>query len=66
MKWFYDLKIARRLMILNLAATVALFTVTGFGIYQSRCVYDAASYASENTVPSFEVLGAASIVVTGE
>ena len=59
MKWFYDLKIARRLMILNLAATVALFTVTGFGIYQSRCVYDAASYASENTVPSFEVLGAA-------
>ena len=59
MKWFYDLKIARRLMILNLAAAVALFAVTGFGIYQSRRVYDAASYASENTVPSFETLGAA-------
>ena len=59
MKWFYDLNIARRLMILNLVAALALFAVTGFGIYQSRRIYDAASYGSENTVPSFVVLDAA-------
>lgn len=36
MKWFYDLNIAHRLMVLNLVAALALFAVTGFGIYQSR------------------------------
>ncbi|HTH76946.1 MAG TPA: methyl-accepting chemotaxis protein [Trinickia sp.] len=56
MKWFYDLKIARRLMMLNLVAAVALFAVTGFGIYQARRVYEAASYGTENTVPSFVAL----------
>ncbi|MGN6669017.1 MAG: methyl-accepting chemotaxis protein [Trinickia sp.] len=59
MKWFYDLKIARRLMLLNLVAAVALFAVTGFGIFQTRRVYDAASYANDNTVPSFVVLDGA-------
>jgi methyl-accepting chemotaxis protein len=59
MKWFYDLNIARRLMILNLVAALALFAVTGFGIYQSRRIYDAASYGSENTVPSFVILDGA-------
>lgn len=59
MKWFYDLKIARRLMMLNLAAAVALFAVTGFGVYQTRRVYDAASYGTENTVPSLFVLDGA-------
>ena len=56
MKWFYDLKIAQRLMMLNVVAAVALFAVTGFGIYQTRQVYEAASYANDNTVPSFVVL----------
>jgi methyl-accepting chemotaxis protein len=59
MKWFYDLNIARRLMVLNLVAALALFAVTGFGIYQSRRIYDAASYGSENTVPSFVILDGA-------
>ncbi|MGN6315919.1 methyl-accepting chemotaxis protein [Trinickia sp.] len=59
MKWFYDLKIARRLMMLNLVAAVALFAVTGFGIYQTRRVYEAASYGTENTVPSFVALDGA-------
>ena len=59
MKWFYDLKIARRLMLLNLVAAVALSAVTGFGILQMRRVFDAASYANDNTVPSFVVLDGA-------
>ncbi|NRO94936.1 HAMP domain-containing protein [Paraburkholderia sp. NMBU_R16] len=59
MKWFYSLKIARRLMLLNLTAALALFLITGFGIYQTRRVYEAASYSTENTVPSLEVLAQA-------
>ncbi|GLU31463.1 methyl-accepting chemotaxis protein [Trinickia caryophylli] len=60
MNWFYSLKIARRLMLLNLVAAVALFAITGFGIYQTRRVYEAASYSTENTVPSLLVLDRAS------
>ncbi len=56
MKWFYSMKIARRLLLLNLTAAVALFLITGFGIYQTRRVYEAASYSTDNTVPSLEAL----------
>ncbi|PMS23861.1 chemotaxis protein [Trinickia dabaoshanensis] len=59
MKWFYDLKIARRLMVLNLVAALALAAVTGFGIFQMGRVFRAASYASDNTVPSFLALDSA-------
>jgi methyl-accepting chemotaxis protein len=59
MKWFYSLKIARRLMLLNLTAALALFLITGFGIYQTHRVYEAASYSTDNTVPSLETLARA-------
>ena len=59
MKWFYSLKIARRLMLLNLTAALALFLITGFGIYQTHRVYEAASYSTDNTVPSLEILARA-------
>ncbi|CAN7305763.1 methyl-accepting chemotaxis protein [Trinickia sp. LjRoot230] len=70
MNWFRNLKIARRLMMLNLVAALALFAITGFGIYQTRHVYQAASYSTENTVPSVltldraaDALGAARILM---
>ncbi|AOJ08193.1 methyl-accepting chemotaxis protein [Burkholderia mayonis] len=56
MKLFSDLKIGARLIVLILAALVALCGITGFGIYESRRVYTAASYSTVNTVPSFVVL----------
>ncbi|KGS01902.1 methyl-accepting chemotaxis protein [Burkholderia sp. ABCPW 111] len=56
MKLFYDMKIGARLIVLILAALVALCAITGFGIYESRRVYTAASYSTVNTVPSFVVL----------
>ncbi|WP_116137774.1 methyl-accepting chemotaxis protein [Trinickia diaoshuihuensis] len=59
MKWFYNLKIARRLLILNLVAALALAAVTGFSVFEMRKVYTAASYASDNTVPSYLVLDGA-------
>ncbi|AGK50623.1 MULTISPECIES: methyl-accepting chemotaxis protein [Burkholderia] len=56
MKLFYDMKIGARLIVLILAALTALCAITGFGIYESRRVYTAASYSTVNTVPSFVVL----------
>ncbi|MCS6507989.1 methyl-accepting chemotaxis protein [Burkholderia thailandensis] len=56
MKLFSDMKIGARLIVLILAALVALCAITGFGIYESRRVYTAASYSTVNTVPSFVVL----------
>jgi methyl-accepting chemotaxis protein len=49
-------KIAARLIALQLAALLALCGITAFGVYQTHRVYDAASYAAVNTVPSFVVL----------
>ena len=56
MKWFYSLKIARRLMTLNVVAALALVAVSVFGALQSERVFTAASYSTDNTVPSLMVL----------
>ncbi len=56
MKLFSDMKIGTRLIVLILAALAALCAIAGFGIYESRRVYTAASYSTVNTVPSFVVL----------
>ncbi|WP_169708720.1 methyl-accepting chemotaxis protein [Trinickia terrae] len=56
MNWFANLKIATRLMALLLVALVALCGITGFGLYQASRVYESASYAAVNTVPSLVVL----------
>jgi methyl-accepting chemotaxis protein len=56
MKWFYDLTVAKRLAMLIASAALGLFCVAGLGLDEIRRVYDAASYASVNTVPSFVVL----------
>ncbi|KAE8758437.1 hypothetical protein FSO04_18790 [Paraburkholderia madseniana] len=56
MKWFYHLTVAKRLAVLVASAALGLFCVAGFGLDQIRQVYDAASYASVNTVPSLVVL----------
>ena len=56
MKWFYQLTVAKRLTVLIASAALGLFCVAGIGLDQIKRVYDAASYASVNTVPSFVVL----------
>ena len=56
MKWFYQLTVAKRLAVLIASAALGLFCVAGLGLDQIKRVYDAASYASVNTVPSFVVL----------
>lgn len=42
-----------------MTAIVALCAITGFGLYQTRRVYDSAKYAAVNSVPSCAVLDAA-------
>ena len=56
MKWFDRLTVAKRLALLIASAALGLFCVAGLGLDQIKQVYDAASYASVNTVPSFVVL----------
>jgi methyl-accepting chemotaxis protein len=56
MSWFKHLKIGTKLIALALIALLALCGITGFSVYQTREVYNAASYAAINTVPSFVVL----------
>ena len=56
MKWFYSMTVAKRLTVLVASAAFGLFCVAGLGIDQIKRVYDSASYASVNTVPSFVVL----------
>lgn len=52
MEWFYNLTVAKRLAVLIASAALGLSCVAGLGLTQIREVYDAASYASVNTVPS--------------
>ena len=54
-----------RSLTLSPIARLALFAVTGFGIYRSRRIYDA-SYGTENTVRSFEMLDRAFKAYEGE
>ncbi|SDJ60098.1 Four helix bundle sensory module for signal transduction [Paraburkholderia steynii] len=56
MNWFYRLTVAKRLTILVLSAASGLAFMTAMAFYQIRQVYDAATYASVNTVPSLVVL----------
>ena len=56
MKWFYQLTVAKRLTVLVASAALGLSCVAGLGVDQIKRVYDAASYAAVNTVPSFVVL----------
>jgi methyl-accepting chemotaxis protein len=57
--WFAYLKIRTKLIVLSMTAIVALCAITGFGLYQTRRVYDSAKYAAVNSVPSFVDLDAA-------
>ncbi|MEM5316503.1 methyl-accepting chemotaxis protein [Paraburkholderia sp. JHI869] len=56
MQWFYQLTVAKRLTILVTSAAIGLSLVATLAFQQVQRVYDAASYASVNTVPSLLVL----------
>jgi len=56
MRWFSGLTVAKRLTVLVFSAAFGLIFVAGIALYQIRQVYDGASYASVNTVPSLLVL----------
>jgi methyl-accepting chemotaxis protein len=51
-----NLRIAKRLFLLNLVAIVGLAILAGFALRETRRVYDAASYSTVNTVPSLAAL----------
>lgn len=48
--------VAQRLYLLIFSAAVGLITLAGLGYYQINKVYDSASYAAINTVPSLKIL----------
>ncbi|PMS38633.1 chemoreceptor-like protein with four helix bundle sensory module [Trinickia symbiotica] len=56
MKWFYRLSVGKRLTVLIACATLGLSLISGLAFYEIQRVYDSASYASVNTVPSLVVL----------
>jgi methyl-accepting chemotaxis protein len=57
MNLFLNMKIGARLNVVLLVALIALCGITGFGVYQTGRVYEVASYAEVNSVPSIVVLG---------
>ncbi|MEX3761940.1 methyl-accepting chemotaxis protein [Paraburkholderia phenoliruptrix] len=61
MKSFYRLSVGKRLSVLIASAALGLFLVSGLAFHQIQRVYDSASYASVNTVPSLRVLDEAQI-----
>jgi methyl-accepting chemotaxis protein len=56
MNWFYGLTVAKRLIILVVSAAAGLAFIAAMAFYQIRQVYESATYASVNTVPSLVVL----------
>ncbi|CAH2914695.1 MAG: hypothetical protein CPSOU_2544 [uncultured Paraburkholderia sp.] len=63
MKSFYRLSVGKRLSVLIASAALGLFLVSGLAFHQIQRVYDSASYASVNTVPSLRVLDEAQVTV---
>lgn len=56
MQWFYGLTVGKRLSVLITISLIGLIGVAGLGLNEIKRVYDSASYAALNTVPSLVAL----------